>query len=242
MTAKTVATPVVTDEMVSRLLRIVDDSKGKVSFAEAIDQVLTGTVKAVAVVPEAPKPVPITEEHRAALTQIAEVYGRVAPSTPRLLNASELKAIVEERAVIDTVVSLLATRKDTSIREALANHADKVAERDALADDKTEKDAKGHYALKQDIPVPETALKVSRSVSEPKPVVSSKMLRDLWVEGVLTREEYLSLTTVPEVDRVFDEAKSRKAIKKNPALLAKIAAATTRAPKTTTIKVAKNSG
>ena len=237
---QTVTAPAINDAVVARVLQIVDGSKGKISFAEAVAKVLDDAVAVEKVTPKAETPVPITDEHRAALARVVEVYGKVAPHTPRLLTAAEQRDIVDERQVIDTVLTLLAKRKDTSIRETIANHLDKVAEKDGVADKDTERDAKGHYVLKQSVPVPETSAALQRIVSEPKPSISNQLLHDLWQDGTLTREEYLSLTVVPEVQRVFDEDKARKAIKKDPALLAKIAKATTARAKTTTIKVGKS--
>ncbi len=233
---------VANDAVVAKMLTLIDASKGKMTFAEALEKVLASEVKTVAARPEAVKPMPITEEQKAALARIADIYGSVAPSSARALSKDEAKAIVEERVVIDTVLGLLEARKSKSIRETIANHLDRLAEKDHdhPADEHTEKDANGHYARKQDVPVEGTSLKMQRSVTDPKASVSSALLRDLHIAGVFDRAEYLSLTSVPEVDRVFDEAKARKAIKANPGLLSKIAQATTKPAKTTTIKVAPN--
>lgn len=239
---ETGTTVVPTDATVAQMLALIDASKGKLTFAEALDSVLSGEVKTLAARPEAVKPIPITEAQREALTKIVDLYGKVAPSSARILSKEEQRQIVEERTVIDEVLGLLATRKDKSIRETIANHLDRVAEKDLGADEHTEKDRNGHYALKQDEPVEGTMQKLQRSVTDPKATVSSAMLLDLHVAGVLDRAEYLSLTSVPEVSRTFDEAKARKAIKANPGLLSKIAQATTKPPKTTTIKVVPNKG
>lgn len=230
------------EALVDLVLQRVASGKGKVSFAEALADVMEGVTQAVQAQPEAVKPLVITEEHKAALSKIADLYGKVAPAKPRLLTHEEQRQIVEERATIDTILALLKTRKDTSIRETLANHLDKVAERDNLVEPGTEKDRNGHYCLKQDEPVEGTTVKISRSVSEPKPQISDALVHELWEKGVLTREEYLSVTTLPDVPRVFDPEKASKAVKKNPALLAKIHLATTVGNSTTTIKVNPNRG
>lgn len=228
--------------LVATANKVVDliETKG-LTFGEALDAVLEGEVKVVAGRPEAVKPMPITEAQKTALAKIPDIYGRVAPASSRALNKDEARDIVEERATIDVVLTLLKARKDESIRETIANHLDRLAEKDG-ADEHTEKDRNGHYALKQDVPVEGTEAKFQRSVTDPKAVVSSKMLLDLYAAGILTRSEYLAVTSVPVVARQFDEAKARRAIKKDPGLLSKIAQATTRDPKSTTIKVQPNRG
>lgn len=236
MTEKTPTTALApTDETVARMLTLVD-TKG-MTFGEALDTVLSEQVKTVSGRPEAIKPSPITEAQKEALAKVADVYGRVAPSSPRLLTKDEAKDIVEERQVIDTVLGLLEARKSKSIRETIANHLDRLAEKDG-ADEHTEKDRNGHYALKQDVPVEGTEVKMQRSVSDPKATVDSARLADLHAAGLIDRATYLSITSVPPVARIFDEAKARKAIKANPGLLSLIAQATTKPAKTTTIKVA----
>lgn len=243
-TPTTIAQPAVAvnDGTVAKMLTLIDASKGKMTFGEALDKVLSGEVKTIAARPEAVKPVPITEEQKAALAKVADVYGKVAPSSARLLTKDEAKALVEEREVVDIVLALLTTRKDKSIRETIANHLDRLAEKTLGADEHSPKDRNGHYAIKQDEPVEGTMSKMARSVTDPKATVSSAMLADLHAAGVLDRAEYLSVTSVPEVPRVFDEAKARKAIKANPALLSKIAQATTKPAPTTTIKVSPHKG
>lgn len=238
----TVATPLDAEALVRQVMAQIDTGKGKVSLAEAIGSVLNGQISHTAVRVEVPVVPEITDAHREALAKIPLIYGQVTPKIPRLLTKDEQKAIVEERAAIDVVLGLLATRKDTSIREALASHLDKVAEKDGLATDTTEKDSRGHYALKQDSPVEGTSVKISRSVSEPKPVISSKSIQEAHEAGLLSREDYLALTSLPEVAREFDEVKASKAIKKNKDLLFRLASATTQAAKTTTIKVSPYRG
>lgn len=191
--------------------------------------------------PDTLKPSVLTQAHKEALRRLPEVYGQVAPESPRLLTDDEVEALVDERTVIEALLSLLKSRKDTSIRETLAYHLDRVAESEGIAGPETPTDTRGHYYVKQELEVPEALRKVQRIVSDPKPVVDARMLLDLHEEGVLSREEYLSVTSVPEVARNFDEDKARKAIRKNPALMTKIAQAVTRKDPTITIKVVANS-
>lgn len=197
------------------------------------------TTQAHATAPEKLKVAALTEAHRKAIESLPEVYGSVTPDTPRRLSDEELSAIVDERTVVDTLLTLLKNRKDKSVRETLAYHLDRLAEEEGLVDKDTPTDDSGHYYVKQDVEAPGTGKKVQRIVSDPTPSVSSKMLEDLHKEGVLDRQEYLAITSLPTVARVFDEAKARKAIRDNPALLNKIAQAVTRPTPTITIKVEK---
>lgn len=215
---------------------------GKATFGQALAAVLFGEMQHEQVTVSVSKPIKITDAHRAALEQIVQAYGQVAPETPRLLTDTEALALLAERDLIDTILGLLKKRKDESIREALANHLDRLAEAGAggpeVADDRFGKDKHGHYTVKQDVPVEGSGKKIQGIVGEPKPVVSSESLLDAHLRGDLTREEYLAITKVPEVGRVFDEEKARAAIKKNPEIFFKIARVTTIPAKTLTIKTA----
>lgn len=240
MTAEIVVTPELGALVKTAMIQI---EAGGLSFGEALAAVLGGEMKKEEVTPAAVKPIRITEEHRAALAAIVEQYGEVAPETPRLLTEQEQAAIVRERDTIDTILNLLKKRKDESIREALANHLDRLAEAEAGGPEQAEarwgKDKYGHYTVKQDVEVPDTGKKIQGIVGEPKPTVSSAALYQAHLRGDLSREDYLAITKVPEVQRVFDEDKARAAIKKNPAILLKIARATEVPAKTLTIKTAK---
>lgn len=209
-----------------------------------IAQVLTETFTpdTTSVAPATVKIPVLTEAHLKALKTLPEVFARVTPSEPRMLTEQEQQALVAERDTVDLLLSLLKARKDGSLREHLANHLDRLAEEEGLASEGDVTDKKGHYFVKQDVPVEGTGRKVQRIVSEPKPRIDSAALLRMHEEGDLSREEYLSLTVVPEVSRVFDEPKARKAIKKHPHLLRKIAQATTRPDPTITIKVADDRG
>lgn len=182
----------------------------------------------------------LTEAHRAALARLPEVFGKVQVTEPRLLTQQEAAALVEERQTIDLLMGVLKKRKDETLRENLANHLDKTAERTGVAGPETPTNDAGHYLVKQDVPVEGTGMKVQGIVSEGKATIDSARLKVLHEEGVLTRAEYLALTKVPEVDRVFDAAKARKAILADPSLLDKIAGATRQPSKTFTVKVAQD--
>lgn len=151
------------------------------------------------------------------LTRLPEVFGKVNPTEVRELTDDEIAAIADERNVIDGLASLLKERKEDGIREIIALHFDKVAERTGLVKDDTATDDKGHYLLKQEQVVGDQ--KFSRQLSTKKPSLDGESLLAAYERGDITREEYLSCTR--EV-RVYDETKTRAAFKKNPLLLVKL--------------------
>lgn len=185
------------------------------------------------------KPKPLTDPERAALSRLPKVYGVVAPDTVRLLTDEEAVAIVEERETIDLILGLLEKRKSGSIREALANHLDLLLEQMGDAEELAgyPVDDKGHYQTRQDVPVPGTGKKIQKTASEPKPNLSSAGVQEAFADGAIDRKTYLSLTTMPEVERQLDEAKLTKAIKADPNLLWTLRGYTTVGKKITTIKV-----
>ena len=197
------------------------------------------TVSTTSTAPMKVKVPVLTDQHRADLKALPEVFGKVQVTEPRLLTEAETRDLVIERDTIDRLLTVLSKRKDETLRENLANHMDRLAEEEGIATEET--DAKGHYFVKQDVPVEGTGRKIQRIVSEGKASVDSAMLERLHEEGVLTRQEYLSLTSPPTVKRNFDPDKARKAVLKDPALLEKIAAAVKAPRKTNTIKVANDS-
>lgn len=210
---------------------------GKVSFAAALLDHIAQDDAQQEITRQSAAVSPLTDKQKAALSLLPEVFGKVSPEQPRALTSDEAAALVEERETIDTVLSVLSNRKDKTLREALANHLDALLEQSGEVDEDTPRSKDGHYLVKSSAAVPQTSRKIDAVVSKPSPKVSDALLLDLHENGDLTREEYLSLTVVPEVKRTFNEDKARKAIKKNPALLHKIVKATTRPNPTFTLKV-----
>lgn len=211
------------------------DKNPKATLADALVSAFTPEVTSHTVKPPA---VPVlTEEFHDALGLLPGLFARVTPKTTRALTPAEAGEIVREREVINIVMAVLTDRKDRSLREALAHHMDRVAEKDGLAATGDRTDRKGHYYVKHNAPAGESGKEIKKIVSEPKPTISSAALLDLHEKGQINREDYLALTSVPEVPRVFDEAKARKAAKKNPHLFGVLAQAVTVADPTITIKV-----
>lgn len=215
-------------------------AKGKKSFSDLLEAVVGDRIPVAPITPEVPTVPPITDEHKVALARIGDLYGKVTPTEARLLDNEELVALMEERLAIDTIVSFLGARKDKSIREAVANHLDRRAEEqdearrepevevgpdgeEKVVKPATPTDRNGHYILKQAEPVPGTGHKFERRTSHSKPKVTSAVIDKALKAGVITRKEYLAVTTQPEVPRELSEEGLRKAIKKDPGLLFRLA-------------------
>lgn len=230
-----VATVEVTDGLIQQMLSQI--AQGKATFADLLKAMVSPgpeTEESLTVAP--PKPLSITPEHRAALNRLPEVYGKVAPTEARALTEPEQRDLIEERQTVDLLLGLLKSRKDEGIREIIANHLDSLVD-----DEGAEQDSKGHFLVKQDVPVQGTGFKFQRTVSEPAPSMPSAAdLLAAHERGELSREQYLSLTEVPEVPRVFSEAKARKAIAKDPSLMLTLARLSHPGRKIGTIKVGKS--
>lgn len=210
-------------------------ASGKITFAEVWGALSEPPSAEVAKPGERTAPVvkAITDQQRLALSRLPEVYGSVVPLEDRALTEEELVRIVEERETIDTILALVKTRKDDSIRETLANHLDHVL----VFDEEPPVDSKGHYQVKQEVHVEGTSKKIQKTVSNPKPVLTAEAVLDAYERGEITRETYLAITKVPDVPRVLDEAKMAKAVKKDPSLLLTLSRLAKTPAKTTTIKV-----
>jgi len=215
-------------------------AKGKKTFSDLLEAIVGDRIPAAPVAPTIPSVPPITDEHRKALAEIANLYGKVVPTEPRLLTDQEVTDLMAERLAIDTITKFLGARKDKSIREAVANHFDRLAENTGLArkeplveaaPDGTETvvagatptDSNGHYTIKQEVSAPGTGHKFERRTSHSKPKVTSAVIQKALDAGVITRKEYIAVTVKPEVPRELSEEALRKAIKKDPGLLFRLA-------------------
>lgn len=203
------------------------------------DLIDSGLPRSVAPAQAAPPPVkPLTEAQRAALAALPAVYGIVSPTTSRALNDDEVAKLVTERQVIDVVAALVKERKDVGVREIVAHHLDHVAVRDGLVTpeavyedrdgervlvkEATGHDKRGHYLHPTEYVDPASGKRWARTVSSGKLGVDSAALLAAHEAGHFDRAEYLALTSVPPVTRVFDEAKASAAVVKDPSLLARI--------------------
>jgi hypothetical protein len=208
-------------------------ANGKTTLADVVASLAAGSV------PQAPEPQPVSpvklgEGALIALRKLPDFFGKIAPTTARKLTIPERHALARERELIDEVLKPLKDRKDIGIREIVSNDLDRIAEAEKLVDEDTPLDARGHYAVKHSVSAPGTGKRFERRVCEPKVTISGEGIQRAYERGDISREQYLALTSVPEVPRQFDPEKARKAIVKDPTLLLVIAehAATMSTPTT----------
>jgi hypothetical protein len=211
--------------------------RAKLTLADLFQTVLSPKTSVVSKSP--PVPQKLSEDVLDAIARLPEVFGKTIVTVDRALTNKELATIVEERQVIDKVMSVLKTRKDDSIREVLANHMDAKIPEDQREGMRT--DAKGHFAPweTQEVEVEGTDMKVQRYASGGKPNLTIQAVEDLHEEGLIDRPTYLTITKKPDLPRVLDEDGLHKAIQKNPGLFFLLATKAEAAPPTTTIKVQK---
>lgn len=218
--------------------------KGKISLADLFQRVAERPAPEV---PDKKPPVPqkLSAEVLDAIKRLPDVFGKTVVTADRALTKEEAKAIVEERSVIDKVMTALKKRKEESIREVLANHADHVLEKglSEKAVKTIRKDAKGHYAPwdTQDIPVEGTDLKIQRFSTGGKPNLTIEHIEMLHAEGKIDRKTYLKITKKPDLPRVLDETGMHEAIQKDPKLFFLLASRAEPTLPSTTVKVVKNS-
>lgn len=222
---------------------IAEVIKGKVSLADLFQRVVHKPQPAV---PDKKPPVPqkLSADVLDAIKRLPDVYGKTVVTADRALTKEEAKAIVEERTVIDKVMTALKRRKDESIREVLANHADHVLIKGMTEDEiaSLRKDKNGHFAPwdTQDIPVEGTDLKIQRFASGGKPNLTIESVELLHAAGKIDRKTYLAITKKPDLPRVLDEAGLHAAIQKDPRLFFLLASVAEPTLPTTTVKVCKN--
>lgn len=192
-------------------------AKGKMSLSDLFQSVVARPDPAA---PDLAPPAPpkLTEEQKAALTRLPDVYGKVVVTAVRKLSHKEAAALVEEREIIDTLLGPLKKRKEESIREVLANHMDLVLTDEQKA--QARRDRKGHYAPRttQNEPVEGTGKKIQRSTSGGKPVLTIEHIEALHKDGRIDRPTYLKITKKPDMPRILDEDGLHRAIQKDPSL------------------------
>lgn len=181
--------------------------------------------------PEAPQvvttePVKITPELKAALRELPSVFGSVAPTEPRKLEAGEIIRLTRERDVLNQVVTALGKR-DKEIDEAMRHHMDALA--GASAPVISEGVAKGHRLLAAEghpfsVPVNGFEDSWQQRLVRGKAEMSLGILTDLLVKEKITRQEFMALTAQV---RDLDEDKIKRAVRKNPARILSILKAIT---------------
>lgn len=194
--------------------------------------------------PPVPQTPILTDEDKAALVRLPEVFGKVIVEQRRRLEDDEIAALYDEREVVKQVMSVLDGRVEV-INENVRTHVDVDHEERGIAVPKdfvregkvlteaTPRDAKGHYIFARPqqptrVRIPGTNMDFSleyRKGSDSGVTIDSNHLLDLYEAGEITREQYLAVTR--EV-RVFDEKKASAAILRDETLLEVIAKVTKR--------------
>lgn len=181
-----------------------------------------------------PAPRAITEAQRKAIARMPEVYGKVVPTERRMLEPTEVVALLDERTTLDEVKKTADARlKDITV--IAHNHLDVQIEnqpeeiRAGLLTDEA-----GHFIVAGKISVPDADVEFSRETRQSSATLPLEALEALETAGDIDHKTFLALTSQV---RVVDEVKVMAAIKKDPSLLAKIAKATQPGKKGTSMYV-----
>lgn len=246
------STIVLSDESLDRAKIAVRENKSIKEIASifAQDVVLPAPAEEF---PAVPAPLTITPEFVDALKQLPSVFGAVMPAERRSLSETEIAALYTERETLRVVLDLIKNR-DASISETVRHHIDVNAEENGIAVPKpvlgpngeviveaTPRDNAGHYILSAPqnphrVPISGTNQEWSSEYREGAVSIDTNTLEDLVEQGVVSREDYLSMTR--EV-RIFDEAKALKALAAKPERLGIIKSITKRSGATTSLFVRK---
>lgn len=211
--------------------------KGEITHATSLKEVAAALDVHVAPAPVYtnsaawPEALVLTAEQRAALDAVPAVFGVVHPDAPKILTDDEIVALYEERETVREALEPLKGR-DEVIKEIMRHHMDLVAEQSNIAVPKdivrngqviaeaTPRDANGHYILAskgnpEQARVPGTNQAFVRQYREGGVsfALAAEDLLAMYEEGRITREQYLSMT---RETRVFDEAKTMEAVRKDP--------------------------
>jgi len=197
------------------LQALLADKVAKGASFDALMEEVVPSTPTVGGAPEVPAPIRLDPEVVSCLEKIRDIAfapsADLLPATRRELTTEETKSLVELRDAIGTVESSLASAKE-SIRTAVLNHLDLVAEAQGVT---AAIDSKGHVLASARLGVPGGAKDFSWEVSG-RVEVGDADLRQAVADGILTHEDYLSIT-VPE--RRFDEPRFLEAARKNPDLI-----------------------
>jgi hypothetical protein len=189
--------------------------------------ILAPKAAALAVPAEAPLPAVITDQQKAALDRLPEVFGRVVPQERRALQPTEVSLLLEERATLKTIADM-AKDREADIRTTVLNAHDVRLEESGEDLSAVERDKDGHYIRKGEIRAEAGASqRFSVEARSGSATVNPDLLRQLAAdenEPWFTHDDYLKMTTQT---RVFDEEKTMIALRSRPDLLAALRYATT---------------
>jgi hypothetical protein len=194
----------------------------------------------------APKPakiVTVSDTLKRALRAIPAAFGSVQPTESRKLEAAELKALTDEAVAIREVTTPLGERLK-AISEVIRHHMDHCPQDAENYERIARGEAKGHLLLAAPGEPYEVAVEgyddawQQRYIAG-KPSVVGAEVDSLYKDGTITREEFLSCTSV-EAARFYDEHKLARFIKRNPERgLQILAMITHRAPATASVYAPK---
>jgi hypothetical protein len=227
MTTETVSTDLVIDQALKGTIARAGSLK---DIAAALD-VHVAPAPVFTNVATWPKPVTMTEEAKQAIDALPVVFNRVMPTEPKILDDKEMVDLFEEREILRDALAPLSAR-DEVIKEIVRHHMDLVAEQSNIAIPKdivrngqviataTTRDSKGHYILAskgnpEQAEIPGTNQAWSREYKQGGVSFNFAAgdLLAMYEEGEITREQYLAMT---RETRVFDEAKTMEAVRKDP--------------------------
>jgi len=198
---------------------------------DALTKMLAGEAPQPEVPPAPPaKTVTVTPELRAALNLVAKLFGDVQPTEPRKLEEAEVERITAEYRALAAVIVLLGGR-NKAIDEAMRHHMDAVARELGITGPiVADGAAKGHVlAAKPGQPF-EVPVKGLEDPWQQRFTTGNSELSmtDLWQlldEGLITRAQFNSITST---ERVLDESKIKKAVRRDPKVYLAILASITR--------------
>lgn len=190
---------------------------------------------------EAPLPqaLAVTPEESQALSAFEkQAKDLVLPQSRRALNEAELRGAVEFMQTVKTVKAAVERAEKKTLKPALFGHFDAKAKADGLA--KTSLRNSDGYLIAADDhsgAVAGLPMKAVREVRSGSVSLPADELASLEAQGVITHEEFLSLTTQV---RVTDDAKVVAACKKDPTLVERLSKATKSTSATVSLNLRKN--
>lgn len=180
----------------------------------------------------APPSLSMTDEQRAALDRVAEVFGSVVPDEVRELTPAEIGLLLDERITLDTVKKMAAARIDV-IRDTVLNHSDMVGEGEDAPIAKN-----GHKARTARVSSGSGDKEFSVETRSGSVSIDVKALKALSEDPEVdfSHEDYLACTTQT---RVFDEHKAMLLLKERPEAVEAISRATNEASPSVAVYVRK---
>lgn len=210
---------------------------GAIAFGEFLRTVARRDPADTTPAVDLPKAVVVSAEQAAAIATLADVLATaVTPTERRTLTADEVVSLMGERAVLDAVAKVIDGRKDAQ-KAAIFNHLDVELEAAGATGD-ADRDAKGHYAVKGEVAVPEAGKKFARELRTGSPTLDADALAALVDDPSIdfSHDDYLACTTQV---RVLDEAKVLLHIRKRPEVVAALGRATKAGSVTASLNVRK---